>query len=201
MKHNTKQNNGIVRSAKIINIISASLMLVAGVLLMTIDSMEEIVAQRIMLGILFGLTGGAKIFGFYSNDLYRLAFQYDFAFGIFCEILALLLILSPEQNYGVLHLLLVAYVLLDALLKVQMSLDARHFGMKCWGVILGTALGLGAAGAFAAAALQTELVRALFLVGLALAMDGMENCWITAYTVRIRAKKKNFSDRFGIEEE
>ena len=196
-----KRNNAVVRSAKVINIVSASLMIVAGVLLMTIDSMEEIVAQRIMLGILFGLTGGAKIFGFYSNDLYRLAFQYDFAFGIFCEILALLLILSPEQNYGVLHLLLVAYVLFDALLKVQMSLDARQFGMKCWGVILGTALGLGVAGAFAAVALQAELVRRLFLVGLALAMDGMENCWITAYTVRIRAKKKNFSDRFGIEEE
>lgn len=196
-----KGNNAVVRSAKIINIISASLMLVAGILLMTINSMEEIVAQRILLGILFGLTGGAKIFGFFSNDLYRLAFQYDFAFGIFCEILALLLILSPEQNYGVLHLLLVAYVLFDALLKVQMSMDARQFGMRCWGVILGTALALGAAGAFAAAALQAELVRGLFLVGFALAVDGVENCWITAYTVRIRAKKKNFSDRFGIEDQ
>lgn len=196
-----KSNNAVVRSAKIINIVSASLMLVAGILLMTINSMEEIVAQRIVLGILFALTGGAKIFGFFSNDLYRLAFQYDFAFGIFCEILALLLILSPDRNYEVLHLLLVAYVLFDALLKVQMSMDARQFGMKCWGVILGTALALGAAGGFAAAALQAGLVRAVFLVGFALAVDGVENCWITAYTVRIRAKKKNFSDRFGIDEE
>ncbi len=196
-----KSNNAVVRSAKIINIVSASLMLVAGILLMTINSMEEILAQRIMLGILFSLTGGAKIFGFFSNDLYRLAFQYDFAIGIFCELLALLLVLSPAQNYDVLYLLLVVYVLFDALLKVQMSLDARQFGMKSWGLILGTALGLGATGAFAAAALQAELVRALFLVGFALALDGLENCWITAYTVRIRAKKKNFSDRFGIEDE
>ena len=196
-----KGNNAVIRSAKIINIVSASLMLIAGILLMTINSMEEIVAQRIMLGILFALTGGAKIFGFFSNDLYRLAFQYDFAFGIFCEILALLLILSPAQNYSVLHLLLVVYVLIDALLKAQMSMDARRFGMRCWGVILGTALGLGAMGVFAAVAIQAELVRALFLVGFALTLDGVENCWITAYTVRIRAKKKNFSDRFGIEDE
>ena len=193
-----KGNNTVVRSAKIINIVSASLMLVAGVLLMTIDSMEEIVAQRIMLGILFALTGAARLFGYFSNDLYRLAFQYDFAFGIFCEILALLLILSPTKTYGFLYLLLVAYVLIDALLKAQMSMDARRFGMRCWGVILGTALGLGAAGVFAAVVLQAELVRALFLVGFALAADGVENCWITAYTVRIRAKKKNLSDRFGI---
>ncbi len=195
-----KSNNAVIRSAKIINLISASLMLVTGILLLTIDSMEEIVAQRILLGILFGLTGGAKIFGFFSNDLYRLAFQYDFAFGIYCELLALLLILSPSQNYKVLHMLLVAYVLFDALLKVQMSLDARRFGMRCWGVILGTALAVAVAGGFAAAALQAELVRALLLVGIALIADGVENCWITAYTVRIRAKKRNFSDRFGIED-
>ncbi|MBR6825719.1 MAG: hypothetical protein IKM59_04145 [Oscillospiraceae bacterium] len=196
-----KGNNAVVRSAKIINIVSASLMMVAGVLLMTIDSMEEILAQRIMLGILFGLTGGAKLFGFFSNDLYRLAFQYDFAFGIYCELLTLLLVLSPSQNYDMLHLLLVAYALFDALLKTQMSLDARRFGMKSWGLILGTALALGVTGAFAAAALQTQLVRALFLVGFALALDGVENCWITAYTVRIRAKKKDLSRHFTMEEE
>lgn len=195
-----KGSNAIVRSAKIINIISASLMIVAGILLMTISSMEEVLAQRILLGILFGLTGAAKIFGFFSNDLYRLAFQYDFAFGIFCELLTLLLVLSPEQNYNVLHMMLVMYVLIDALLKVQMSMDARRFGMKCWGVILGTALAVGVAGAFAAAAIQTELLRGLAMVGFALGINGMENCWITAYTVRIRAKKKNFSERFGIDE-
>lgn len=193
-------SNAVVRSAKIINIISASLMAVAGVLLMTVDSMEEVLAQRILLGILFGLTGAARLFGFFSNDLYRLAFQYDFAFGILCELMTLLLVLAPEQNYGVMHMLLVMYALFDALLKVQMSMDARRFGMKCWGVILGTALAVGVAGAFAAAAIQTELIRGLVMVGFALCLSGVENCWITAYTVRIRAKKKNFSERFGIEE-
>ncbi len=193
-------SNAVVRSAKIINIISASLMAVAGVLLMTVDSMEEVLAQRILLGILFGLTGAARLFGFFSNDLYRLAFQYDFAFGILCELMTLLLALAPEQNYGVMHMLLVMYALFDALLKVQMSMDARRFGMKCWGVILGTALAVGVAGAFAAAAIQTELIRGLVMVGFALCLSGVENCWITAYTVRIRAKKKNISERFGIEE-
>ena len=200
MKHK-KSNNAVVRSAKIINIVSAGLMIVAGILLMTIGEMEDIMAQRIMLGILFGLTGAAKIFGFFSNDLYRLAFQYDFAFGIFCELLMFLLVLSPEQNYQVLHLLLVAYVLFDSLLKVQMSMDARKFGMRCWGLILGTALLVAVLGTFAALALQTALIRALFLVGLALAVDGAENAWITVYTVRIRARKKQLSRQFGIDEE
>lgn len=196
-----KSNNAVVRSAKIINLVSAALMVVAGVLLMVLNAMETVLAQRIMLGILFGLTGGAKIFGFFSNDLYRLAFQYDFAYGIYCELLTLLLVFSPEQNYEVLHMLLVAYVIFDALSKAQMSLDARKFGMKSWGVILGTALLAGAIAVFAAVAMQSHILSPVLLVGLALSVDGAENGWITAHTVRIRARKKNFSERFGLDEE
>ena len=196
-----KSNNAVVRSAKIINLVSAVLMVVSGVLLMVLNAMETVLAQRIMLGILFGLTGAAKIFGFFSNDLYRLAFQYDFAYGIYCELLTLLLVFSPEQNYTVLHMLLVAYVIFDALLKAQMSLDARKFGMKSWGVILGTALFAGVAALFAAIALQSHILSPVFWVGLALCVDGAENAWITAHTVRIRAKKKNFSERFGLDED
>ena len=175
-------SNAVVRSAKIINIVAAALMCVAGVLLMALGSMESVLAQRIMLGILFGLTGFARIFGYYSNDLYRLAFQFDLAFGVFCELLTLLLVLAPEQNYAVLHMLLVMYVLFDGLLKLQMSFDARKFGMKSWGLMLATALVVCVAAAFAAAAIQSEILAPVF-------------------TVRIRAKKKNFSQRFGLPEE
>ncbi len=196
-----KSNNAVVRSAKIINLVSAALMVVSGVLLMVLNAMETVLAQRIMLGILFGLTGAAKIFGFFSNDLYRLAFQYDFAYGIYCELLTLLLVFSPEQGYEVLHMLLVAYVIFDGLSKAQMSLDARKFGMKSWGVILGTALLAVAIALFAAVAMQSHILSPVFLVGLALSVDGAENAWITAHTVRIRAKKKNFSERFGLDEE
>ena len=170
-----KSNNAVVRSAKIINLVSAALMVVSGVLLMVLNAMETVLAQRIMLGILFGLTGAAKIFGFFSNDLYRLAFQYDFAYGIYCELLTLLLVFSPEQGYEVLHMLLVAYVIFDGLSKAQMSLDARKFGMKSWGVILGTALLAVAIALFAAVAMQSHILSPVFLVGLALSVDGAEN--------------------------
>ena len=58
-----KQHNGVVKSAKIINVISAGLMSLAGLLLLVIPNLETMVAQRIVLGSLFGLTGAAKIFG------------------------------------------------------------------------------------------------------------------------------------------
>lgn len=197
-----KQHYGIVKSAKILNVASACLMSLAGLLLLVIPNLEATLAQRILLGVLFGLTGAAKIFGYFSNDLYRLAFQYDFAIGIFCEAFTLLIALMPAQTLLFsLPLLISAYVVLDALLKLQMCFDARRFGMKGWVALLVTALLLLGVGGFALGAAVASLFRYMSIVGIALLVDGLENVWVTAFTVRIRAKKKNMSEHFGIDEE
>ena len=196
-----KQHNGVVKSAKIINVISAGLMSLAGLLLLVIPNLETMVAQRIVLGSLFGLTGAAKIFGYFSNDLYRLAFQFDLAIGIFCILLTLLTELMPEYAFGTLPIIFAVYVSLDGLLKIQTSFDARRFGMKSWLLMLITAVMLFVAGAFAVGAVLVQLLRPNAVVGIALMVDGLENIWITASTVRIRARKKNLSGQFGLEEE
>ncbi|MGM9563132.1 MAG: DUF308 domain-containing protein [Faecousia sp.] len=196
-----KQHNGVVKSAKIINVISAALMSLAGLLLLVIPNLETMVAQRIVLGTLFGLTGAAKIFGYFSNDLYRLAFQFDLAIGIFCILLTLLTELMPEYAFGTLPIIFAVYVSLDGLLKIQTSIDARRFGMKSWIVMLITAVLLFGAGGFALGAVLAQRLRPNAIVGIALMADGLENIWITASTVRIRARKKNLSGQFGLEEE
>ena len=196
-----KQHNGVVKSAKIINVISAGLMSLAGLLLLVIPDLETMVAQRIVLGTLFGLTGAAKIFGYFSNDLYRLAFQFDLAIGIFCILLTLLTELMPEYAFGTLPIIFAVYVSLDGLLKIQTSIDARRFGMKSWIVMLITAVLLFGAGGFALGAVLAQRLRPNAIVGIALMADGLENIWITASTVRIRARKKNLSGQFGLEEE
>ena len=196
-----KQHNGVVKSAKIINVISAALMSLAGLLLLVIPNLETMVAQRIVLGTLFGLTGAAKIFGYFSNDLYRLAFQFDLAIGIFCILLTLLTELMPEYAFGTLPIIFAVYVSPDGLLKIQTSIDARRFGMKSWIVMLITAVLLFGAGGFALGAVLAQRLRPNAIVGIALMADGLENIWITASTVRIRARKKNLSGQFGLEEE
>ncbi|MBE6984522.1 MAG: hypothetical protein E7434_02695 [Ruminococcaceae bacterium] len=194
-----KQNVGLVMSAKIINILCGCLMSVAGVLLFFLIGLEAVLAQRIFLGILLGLCGAAKIFGYFSNDLYRLAFQYDLAMGSFCAVLSLIAIFMPESMYSTFPLLITLYVLFDALLKLQMAFDAKGFGMKSWVLILITAAILCVAVLFAAASLLAELFRPLSAVGLALLLDGIETTWITAHTVRIRGKKKNLDERFELD--
>lgn len=195
-----KQHNAIVKSAKIINVISAALMSLAGLLLLVIPTLEVSYAQRILFGCLFGLTGAAKLFGYFSNDLYRLAFQFDFAIGVFCELLVVLIFLLPETTFNYLPALVSVYILLDGLLKLQTSLDARRFGMRRWLIILLTALLLCLGGIFAVYTRFADLLHSVAIVGAVLIADGLENIWITAYTVRVRARKKQLSEHFGLDE-
>lgn len=195
-----KQHNAIVKSAKIINVISAALMSLAGLLLLVIPTLEVSYAQRILFGCLFGLTGAAKLFGYFSNDLYRLAFQFDFAIGVFCELLVVLIFLLPKTTFNFLPALVSVYILLDGLLKLQTSLDARRFGMRRWLIILLTALLLCLGGIFAVYTRFADLLHSVAIVGAVLIADGLENIWITAYTVRVRARKKQLSEHFGLDE-
>ena len=192
---------GLVKKAKIMNVISAVLMVLSGLLLILLSNMERLPIQRILLSLLFFLTGAAKLLGYFSNDLYRLAFQFDFAVGLFCGVLALLVILTPESFFNALPTVFGVYVILAALFKLHISIDARQFGMANWPVILLSSLLLLGVGLFVVFAIYDALLPATAAVGIALVVDGLQKVWITAYTVRIRARKKNLSEHFGLDEE
>lgn len=195
-----KRNPGIVKSAKITNVSSAGLMFLSGLLLLLFPNLEALPAQRLILCLLFALTGAAKLFGYFSNDLYRLAFQFDLSIGIFCELLAALILFLPESAVPLMPSLISVYVILDSLLKVQTALDARRFGMKSWLVMLLSSLVLCGAGGLALSACLKDFMRVAAAVGIALMADGLENAFITAYTVRVRARKKNLTEHYGLEE-
>ncbi len=195
-----KRNLGVVKSAKIINVISAGLMFLSGLMLLLFPNLDALPIERLLLGLLFALTGAAKLFGYFSNDLYRLAFQFDLAIGIFCELMAVLILFLYESAQFLIPSLISVYVILDSLLKVQTALDARRFGMTSWLVMLISSLALCGAGAFSLSAALKDFIRIAAAVGIALLADGLENAFITAYTVRIRARKKNLAEHYGIEE-
>lgn len=189
-----KQNDNLVKLAKITNTAASFLIFLAGLMLIFLPSTEVTSLQRTVLAVLFLLTGAAKMIGYYSNDLYRLAFQFDFAIGILCALLAGLLAFLPT-----LPVLLSVYVILDALLKLQIAMDARRFGMESWIAILCSSLLLGLGGLFALSALYSSFLTPSVAIGIALGLDGLQNAWITMHTVRVRARKKNLSEKFGLE--
>lgn len=196
-----KRNLGVVKSAKITNVISAGLMFLSGLVLLLFPDLDKLPAQRFLLGSLFALVGATKLFGYFSNDLYRLAFQFDLAIGSLCELLALLLLFFTQRIWVLMPTLISVYVILDSLFKIQTALDARRFGMKRWLWMLLSAAVLCVAGGFALCSVLKELFRPAAAVGIALMTAGLVNAFITAYTVRVRARKKNLSDRYGTEED
>ena len=196
-----KRNDNLVKLAKITNTAASFLIFLAGLMLIFLPSTEVTSLQRAVLAVLFLLTGAAKMIGYYSNDLYRLAFQFDFAIGIFCWIFALLILLTPEHFFSTMPTLLSVYVVLDALLKLQISMDARRFGMSGWVGMLCSSLFLLAVSALTIGSIYWDWLPKTRAVGIALALDGLQNAWITAYTVRVRARKKHLTEHFGLDEE
>lgn len=177
----------IVKEARFIHVAVSACFLLAGLFIMVVPEEITTAAARWIIGAGFVVMGIARLLGYFANDLYRLAFQYDMAIGAFLIILGTLIFIYPKEIWSVLPLAVGFYVVLDALLKFQTAFDARAFGMKHWWGLLTAAVLLLASGvAVLLTCVRWELV---WPVGLALLLDGGENVWNTMGTVRIRAKK------------
>jgi uncharacterized membrane protein HdeD (DUF308 family) len=189
----------IVKQAKISNLIIYSFMVAVGLAMLIFREIPTNV-ETIILSVLCILVGGAKILGYFSNDLYRLAFQFDLAIGLFLAIIGVLtLIVGSKDPLGTVRLFGI-YIFIDGLLKLQTAFDAKKFGIARWLVILLTAILMVGVGIVGLLASYLEQISQLIVLDVALMLDGLVNIWVTAYTVRIRAKKKNLEERFGLKE-
>lgn len=189
----------IVKQAKISNLIIYSFMVAVGLAMLIFREIPTNV-ETIILSVLCILVGGAKILGYFSNDLYRLAFQFDLAIGLFLAIIGVLtLIVGSKDPLGTVRLFGI-YIFIDGLLKLQTAIDAKKFGIARWLVILLTAILMVGVGIVGLLASYLEQISQLIVLDVALMLDGLVNIWVTAYTVRIRAKKKNLEERFGLKE-
>ena len=189
----------IVKQAKISNLIIYSFMVAVGLAMLIFREIPTNV-ETIILSVLCILVGGAKILGYFSNDLYRLAFQFDLAIGLFLAIIGVLtLIVGSKDPLGTVRLFGI-YIFIDGLLKLQTAIDAKKFGIARWLVILLTAILMVGVGIVGLLASYLEQISQLIVLDVSLMLDGLVNIWITAYTVRIRAKKKNLEERSGLKE-
>ena len=132
--------------------------------------------------IVFGLI---KLTGYFSRDLYRLAFQYDLAIGILLVALGLMLLTKPARAMDFMCLILGIAVASDGFFKVQMSLDAKRFGLSTWWLILILGVIAGIAG-LAAAFHPVEGTKVLMmLLGASLLAEGLLTLSVTLCAVKI----------------
>lgn len=170
-------------------IILSSLLCVLGITLIAVPNFSISLLCWIG-GILLILFGCVKILGYLSKDLYRLAFQFDLAFGILLISLGLILILRTDAMIHIICSLLGICILADALLKIQISIDAKSFGIRQWWMILGAAIITSVIG-FLLLLRPTESAEiVMVLLGMSILAEGILNL-ITVLTVVKIFHRKN----------
>ena len=142
----------------------------------------ELVTQnaQVIAGIVLIVYGSIKLMGYFSKDLYCLAFQYDFACGIFLAVLGIVVLAGMSKYFGT-HLMadMGILIFLDSLLSVQTSMDARSFGLSSWKFILFLSLLAGIFG------LILLIRNNVFSAGCALIVEGVMRHFVVHCTVQL----------------
>lgn len=166
--------NNKLRAAKLGYIIISIALCVLGVVLIAIPEYSAVLLCRIG-GIIMIPFGVVKIFGYCSKDLYRLAFQHDLAFGILLIALGSVMIFRTNPMITILCTILGIYVLADALLKIQIAIDSKAFGIRKWWLILSVAILTGITGFLLIFRPSESTQMIMILFGLTLLTEGILN--------------------------
>ena len=159
-----------------------------GIMLVVIPEFSVSVLAAIF-GIMLILFGIVKIIGYFSRDLFRLAFQYDLALGLLLIVLGITTILKTDNVMAFISIVLGIYVLADGLLKIQIALDARVFGIRKWWAILVSAIAAGIIGCLLIIRPYEGADILVILSGFSLLLEGILNLVTVLTAVKIIRKK------------
>ena len=174
----------MIRAAKAGYVALSALFCALGALLMLRPGLSIAVIGDIVGAALIAF-GAVKLMGYFSKDLYRLAFQFDLAFGILLIALGLAILMRPNLAVNALCIILGIEIIADGLFKLQTALDARRFGLERWWLILALAVLAGAVGAVLVMN-PVEGARAIAaLLGGALLAEGALNLSVALCAVKI----------------
>ncbi len=182
-----------MKTAKIGYIVLSVLFCVLGVLLIAVP---ELVLPAIagIFGSLLILFGVVKLIGYFSKDLFRLAFQYDLALGLLLIALGFLTIAKAEDVLVFIGIVLGLYILMDGLLKIQIALDSRIFGIRWWWLIFAAAILTGIIGFFLIFRPSESAKILIMLSGISLLAEGILNLVTVLTAVRIVRHQQPDSD-------
>ena len=127
--------------------------------------------------------GTIKIIGYFSEDLFCLAFRYDLAFGLLLLALGVVVLMKQTAMMGHLMPGLGWATLLDGFFKIQMSEEAKKFGLKHWSVLTAAAILTSLMGGFLIVDLFGPEIQRL-LIALALLAEGAMNRCAVKLTVK-----------------
>ena len=173
-----------MKTAKIGYIVMSVLFCVLGVVLLFTPGVSALWIGR-LLGIGLILFGAIKLVGYFSRDLFRLAFQYDLAFGLLLMVLGIVTLSHPGDALSFLCVMFGIPVLADGLFKIQIAMDSRQFGIQNWWLVLVLAALTCVVGVVLVFRPMTGVRALTALMGLSLLCDGVLNLSVALCTVKI----------------
>ncbi len=157
---------------------------IAGVLLFLLPQISP-AAVCAAGGTVLVVYGVIKVIGYWSDDLYCLAFQYDLAHGLLLSIVGVLLLVCGPRLEPCLTPGLGILVLLDGLLTVQTTRDAKAFGLERWTWMLALATTACVLGVLIIAVPLQDALGARYLAGAALIAVGAMKHFVIKSTVQL----------------
>ena len=173
-----------MRIAKIGYIVMSVMFCIAGALFIAMPDIS-ITMIGISMGIAMIVFGIAKLVGYFSRDLFRLAFQFDLELGILLLVLGLIVLIRPDDLMTFICIALGISILTDGLFKVQIALDSKRFGIKSWWVILALAVVAGTIGVFLIFRSAKSAQFLTVLLGVSILAEGILNLYTVISTVLI----------------
>lgn len=177
----------MLRTAKISYIVMSAAFCVLGVLLILFPG-TSVSLIGVASGIMLIAFGFVKLLGYFSKDLYQLAFQFDLAFGVLLMVLGAVIWVSPDRALVFLCIIMGIAILTDGLFKLQSSLDARRFGLNVWGILLGLAVCAGVIGTSLLLHPSQSAKILMALLGVGMLFEGVLNLYFALFAVKILRK-------------
>lgn len=173
-----------MRVAKTGYIIMAFVFCMAGILFIFRPELSVRLLGRV-LGVAMIIFGCIRLVGYFSRDLFRLAFQYDLEFGILLIALGVIVLVKSENVMNFIFVAMGIAILADGLFKIQIAVDSRRFGIGTWWLIFVLAVLTGFVGLLVVSR-PAESVRILtVLLGISLLAEGILNLCVVVSTVKI----------------
>ena len=142
-----------------------------------------------LLGAAAIICGIIKLSGYFSRDLYRLAFQHDLAFGIMLCTIGIIAAAKPVKIISAAHLAVGIVIIADGVFKLQTAVDSKRFGLGKWWLIAVFAVLSFAAGILLVVSPFKAAAAMTVIMGISLLADGLMNFCVAFFAVKAESDK------------
>ncbi len=178
-----------MRTAKIGYIVISIALCVLGIILIAAPEISINIFGTVF-GILLILFGCVRLVGYFSKDLYRLAFQYDLTFGILLIAVGILILAHPASIMNIICIALGIIILSDGLFKIQISIESKRFGIEKWWLTLSLSVVSGICGLILMFFPRESGNLLTIFLGITLLSDGILNLNAVITSVKIVKNQK-----------